>query len=42
MAGDERGGFGAFDFCFGGDGDDEIAGFRFAGLREFRDIFRAD
>ncbi len=42
LAGDERGGIGAFDFGFGGDGDDEIAGFRFAGLRELCDVFGAD
>ena len=39
---DEGGGFGAFDFFFGGDGDDEVAGFCAAGVGEFLYIFRAD
>src|SRR5437667_235240 len=42
LSGDERSRFGAFDLFLGGNGDDEIAGFRAASFGELLYVFRAD
>src|ERR1700730_6630911 len=42
LAGDKRGGFGAFDLLLGAHGDDEVAGFCAGGFGEVLYVFWAD